>query len=289
MRRHSLVRFTAVAQTAAVLLVAGLGLRGGAASDAGGGGGGLDTEATPVTELLTQLPTSAEHTTGYDRYNFNHWIDADSDGCDTRAEVLIAESTTIARVGAQCAVSGTWLSWYDDATWTSASDVDIDHLVPLQEAWASGAHGWTAPQRAAFANDLDFDPSLAAVTDDVNQAKGARDPSEWLPPDTGAHCRYATEWVLVKYRWRLAADSAEATVLTDLLEGCGDPAVTVPVRAALPAPTPPNPGDSKNCGDFSTWSEAQTWFDQYVTHYGDVAELDSDGDGVACASLPGAP
>jgi putative cell wall-binding protein/beta-lactamase superfamily II metal-dependent hydrolase len=54
-------------------------------------------------------------------------------------------------------------------------------------------------------------------------------------------------------------------------------------------PTPANPGDSKNCGDFATWREAQDWFEYYYPHYGDVANLDADGDQVACESLPGAP
>ena len=52
---------------------------------------------------------------------------------------------------------------------------------------------------------------------------------------------------------------------------------------------PPNPGNTKNCGDFSTWAEAQAWYDLYYPHYGDIGELDGDGDGTACESLPGAP
>jgi putative cell wall-binding protein/beta-lactamase superfamily II metal-dependent hydrolase len=54
-------------------------------------------------------------------------------------------------------------------------------------------------------------------------------------------------------------------------------------------PTPANPGDTKNCSDFSTWREAQDWFEYYYPHYGDVANLDADDDKVACESLPGAP
>jgi hypothetical protein len=41
-----------------------------------------------------------------------------------------------------------------------------------------------------------------------------------------------------------------------------------------------------NCSDFSTQSEAQRWFDAYFPHYGDVAKLDADDDGVPCESLP---
>ncbi|MCY0905786.1 excalibur calcium-binding domain-containing protein [Arthrobacter sp. H14-L1] len=61
----------------------------------------------------------------------------------------------------------------------------------------------------------------------------------------------------------------------------------------LPPPPPPtqpaNPGDTKNCGDFDTWQAAQSWFDTYYPYYGDVARLDSDGDRIACETLPGHP
>jgi hypothetical protein len=68
------------------------------------------------------------------------------------------------------------------ATWTAASgvDVDIDHVVPLADAWRSGANTWTTGRRQAFANDLTH-PQLIAVTDNVNQSKGDQDPSTWQP------------------------------------------------------------------------------------------------------------
>jgi hypothetical protein len=63
-----------------------------------------------------------------------------------------------------------------------------------------------------------------------------------------------------------------------------------PSPSPSPAATKPaNPGDTKNCGDFSTWREAQDWFEYYYPHYGDVARLDADGDRIACETLPGAP
>ena len=90
------------------------------------------------------------------------------------------------------ATSGSWYSAYDGATWTAASDLDIDHVVPLAEAWDSGASGWTTAQRQAFANDLTR-PQLIAVTDNVNQAKGDKDPAEWLPSVTSYRCTYARD------------------------------------------------------------------------------------------------
>jgi hypothetical protein len=93
----------------------------------------------------------------------------------TRNEVLIAEATTKPTIGASCKLTGgRWHSYYDNADWTLASDLDIDHLVPLAEAWDSGARNWTAAQREQYANDLGDARDLVAVTDNVNQAKGDR-------------------------------------------------------------------------------------------------------------------
>lgn len=195
-------------------------------------------EAT-ATQLLAELTTAAPSTVPYSRTQFVHWIDADNNGCDTRAEVLIRQSITpVVRTSpSNCTVvSGQWKSWYDGATWTAASDVDIDHFVPLSEAWKSGAYGWTAAQRQAYANDLDFPLSLVAVTDNVNQSKSDSDPAKWLPPLSSTWCMYATDWVLVKYRWHLSVDTAERARLNTLLAGsCGDKTVATPTRAVVSA------------------------------------------------------
>jgi hypothetical protein len=85
------------------------------------------------------------------------------------------------------ATSGNWYSPYDGATWTAASDVDIDIdiVVPLAEAWRSGASTCTTSRRQSFANDLTR-PQLIAVTDNVNQSKGDKDPSAWQPSRTAS-------------------------------------------------------------------------------------------------------
>lgn len=187
------------------------------------------TAATVTTTLragVAGLPVATEVRTGYDRDLFPHWIDADGDGCSTRNEVLVAEATTRLSVGSGCTLSGgRWYSYYDNAYWTQPSDVDIDHFVPLAEAWDSGARTWTTTQRRSFANDLGDSRSLVAVTDDVNQAKGDQDPATWLP--TNSRCRYAAEWLAVKIRWRLTVDTAEKNALTTLANGCTDVTVTV--------------------------------------------------------------
>ncbi|WP_241843184.1 cell wall-binding repeat-containing protein [Agromyces albus] len=185
-----------------------------------------------ASELLADLATAIPIVSGYNRDLFEHWIDADGDGCDSRQEVLIQESRVEVVFGAGCTiVSGDWLSWYDGASWTDPSDVDIDHLVALSEAWASGANAWTPEQRRSFANDLDYDISLEAVTDNVNSSKSDRDPAAWLPPLPEVRCRYATNWVMAKHRWNLAVDAEERAALSSILTGpCGSAVVTTPAK-----------------------------------------------------------
>ncbi|GAA0583967.1 HNH endonuclease [Kribbella sandramycini] len=198
---------------------------------------GVQLHAAPASaasitanQLLAGLTVRAEHTTGYNRDLFPHWVDADGDSCDTREEILIAESTTSASVGAACKVlSGSWTSWYDGATWTNPSDVDIDHVVALKEAWDSGAHAWTTAKRTRYANDLDYAWSLDAITDNVNASKSDKDPAQWLPPLAATHCSYAIHWLAVKHRWQLSIDTTEKSTLTSLLAGsCGQQSIPEP-------------------------------------------------------------
>lgn len=174
-----------------------------------------------LAQAVAAVPTAAESNSGYDRALFPHWIDADGDCQSTRAEVLVAEAdaaVTYTTSGRCTVATGRWFSYYDRATWTDAGDIDIDHMVPLAEAWGSGARGWTTARRQAYANDLGDRRTLVGVTDNVNQAKSDQDPATWLP--TYDKCRYVAEWVAVKIRWGLSADAAEKQVLTTYASSC---------------------------------------------------------------------
>ncbi|MGH9042481.1 MAG: HNH endonuclease family protein [Acidimicrobiia bacterium] len=159
---------------------------------------------------------------GYQRTLFPHWVDADGDGCNTREEVLVAESTVPAETDpARCTVlSGRWVSTYDGVTTDDPAGLQIDHVVALAEAWDSGAAGWDTTRRRAFANDLGEPAALIAVTGAANSAKSDRDPAEWRPPRPEAACDFARAWVTVKLRWDLSADEAEAGALRDMLASC---------------------------------------------------------------------
>ncbi|WP_405593790.1 HNH endonuclease family protein [Streptomyces sp. NBC_01410] len=175
--------------------------------------------AATARSYLASLTVSAEHSrTGYSRDLFPHWITI-SGTCNTRETVLKRDGSNVVTDSSCAATSGSWYSPYDGATWYAASDVDIDHLVPLAEAWDSGADNWTTTKRQALANDLTR-PQLLAVTDNVNQSKGDQDPATWWPSRTTYRCTYARAWVQVKYYYGLSVDSAEKSALSSVLNGC---------------------------------------------------------------------
>jgi hypothetical protein len=156
--------------------------------------------------------------TGYSRDRFEHWASG-PDSCDTRETVLQRQGTAVTR-DAQCrAQSGTWTSPYDGAQVTDADKLDIDHMVPLAEAWRSGAASWTDERRKQFANDLS-NPQLFAVTASLNRSKGDRDPAEWKPPLQAYWCTYAKNYVTVKAAYALTVDQAEHDALAQMLTTC---------------------------------------------------------------------
>lgn len=141
-----------------------------------------DVITTPIRFALKALPVKDEDRTGYQRTSFKHWIDADKDGCNTRAEVLKAEAFMTPEQGPKCKLTGgRWYSEYDDHYIDGASGLDVDHRVPLAEAWDSGASQWSAAERQAYANDLGDDRSLIAVSAKSNRSKADQDPSTWMP------------------------------------------------------------------------------------------------------------
>jgi hypothetical protein len=115
--------------------------------------------------------------------------------------------------------AGRWYSVYDAVYITDDSAIDIDHIVPLAEAWKSGASTWTTARRQQFANDLTI-AQLIAVSASSNRSKGDRDPGSWKPTNTSVHCIYAREWIWVKYTYGLALQSTEKTALQQMLNAC---------------------------------------------------------------------
>ena len=136
--------------------------------------------------------------------------------------------------------SGAWYSVYDAVWLDQATQLDVDHVVALKEAWDSGANDWDTARREAFANDLDDPHALIAVSSSSNQSKGAADPSNWLPDNPDDQCRYIVAWVIVKARWELSMDESEHGRIRNLLQGPCEGATVgegLPVRPLPPVTT----------------------------------------------------
>lgn len=157
----------------------------------------------------------------YDRKQFGNWIDADGDCQDTRQEVLIEESLipVTFQTARQCRViAGEWHDPYTGRVFTNPSLLDVDHVVPLKEAFVSGAHQWSRQKQIQFANDLDNQDHLIAVYRSANRSKGARDPARWLPPNQAYHREYVTIWLEIKKAWGLSLDPLESSVIQRILQ-----------------------------------------------------------------------
>jgi len=215
---------------------------------------GGNSSATQVAAMLNSLVVASEQREGYDRDAFAHWSDFDEDSCDTRDEILTRENRE--PTGADCdAESGSWYSAYDGETSSDAGSFDVDHMVPLAEAWDSGAGQWDSEKRELYAND-EFPYSLIAVTASSNRSKSDQDPSEWMPTLTTFQCQYVARWISVKSRWRLTIDQAEKDALTGYITDCSAQdlkldgkliaAQTPPKQIPSPQPGGPAKPDGEN-------------------------------------------
>ena len=180
---------------------------------------------TDASEALNELEVAEPGSMGgYSRESFEHWSrandfgwDAPEDSCDAREAALLQDGEDV-EVGEGCKVtSGRWYDPYTTNTYADPQEIDIDHVVPLANAWRSGASGWSDDEREAYANDPDV---LLSVEDDANQAKGDKGPEEWRPPNEAEWCDYATRWISIKAGYYLSVDPDEKTALEDMLAAC---------------------------------------------------------------------
>lgn len=168
--------------------------------------------------MLAGLRVAEPHPmTGYSRDRFPHWTT--EEGCTTRERVLLRDGQDVTADEDCAPISGSWHSPYDGQDFTDPGDLDIDHMVPLANAWRSGADEWDDERREAFANDLDH-PQLLAVSAGSNRSKGDQSPDEWLPPAAEFGCTYALAWTAVKDAYALNVTAAEQETLAELLGAC---------------------------------------------------------------------
>ena len=157
----------------------------------------------------------------YNREDWPHWIDADDDCQDTRAEILLASShlhTQFSFINGCTVTWGIWLDPYTGKTFFNASAIDIDHVVPLAHAHRSGAANWPQERKQQFANDP---INLIAVDSSANRSKSDQSPNEWMPPRKEYWCEYIKRWRAVKMKYGLILSNDEAIYIGKMYRDCG--------------------------------------------------------------------
>jgi hypothetical protein len=140
----------------------------------------IPSASTALSRLNALTVTAESHHSSYDRDRFPHWITI-TGACNTREQVLKRDGTGVTVNSSCAATSGTWRSPYDGATWTNPSDVDIDHMVPLAEAWSSGA--WPGPRPAAKPTT----PTTSAGPSSGRSPTTSTSPRATRTPPPGSH------------------------------------------------------------------------------------------------------
>ncbi|MEU2835382.1 HNH endonuclease family protein [Streptomyces lavendulae] len=174
--------------------------------------------ATAIDELQLLTVEVPHSMVGYSRDKFPHWASQFAK-CDTREVVLARDGDAVVQDEECRATSGTWRSLYDEKTFTAAGQLDIDHMVPLANAWRHGADTWTPIKRKQFANDLDHS-QLIAVSAASNRSKGDQSPEFWVPPSSAYWCTYSRAWTHVKTIYGLSVTEGEKTALRNMLNTC---------------------------------------------------------------------
>ncbi len=187
-------------------------------------GENLDAPASGEAEsAVTQLRVKGRAPqTGYSREQFGPaWVDVDRNGCDTRNDMLGRDLSKREMSGSCKVLAGTLADPYTRTAirfvYGGASEVDVDHVVALSDAWQKGASSWAYAKRVAVANDpLNLQPTDASA----NRQKGDGDAATWLPPNRGYRCQYVARQAAVKKKYDLWVTSAEQSAMLRVLADC---------------------------------------------------------------------
>lgn len=155
----------------------------------------------------------------YNREDWGNWIDEDGDGLNTRHEALAEESLIKPVISNNKVVSGKWFDKYTGKYFTNPSDLDIDHLVPLKNAYISGASNWSKKKKNRYYNYLKYDNHLIAVSKSANRNKSDKSPVDWLPPNEEYQCEYVREWFKIKTAWGLTIEDGFDEVSNRVCKG----------------------------------------------------------------------
>jgi hypothetical protein len=159
-------------------------------------------------QSATKEATRSSYSTLYDRDDWGGWIDEDGDCEDTRAEILIRDSQAKVSFDGCRVVSGLWNLPYTGGSTTNASQIDIDHIIPLKWAHGHGGDRWSDARKQAFANDPE---NLLATSSSANRSKSAKGPDQWMPAIN--RCSYAQRWEGLIEKYELVATTGEVAAI----------------------------------------------------------------------------
>jgi hypothetical protein len=185
-----------------------------------------DSLKAPNYSLLKFVSHSGDYGQVGEKYNrakhFGTWIRNRSNrGClNTRGLVLERDSQGAVSYSSDgCSVkTGHWQDPYAGQTYTDAADIQIDHFVPLKNAYLSGASDWTAKKRCLYANFLGNNYHLLAVQGRENMRKSDQSPDGYMPPNAAYRCQYLSQWLRVKMIWAMNLSSQETSRIVDMVK-----------------------------------------------------------------------
>lgn len=258
----------------------------------------LDAKTSPAIRELDALPVKGRAPkTGYSRDQFGQaWADIDRNGCDTRTDILATTLTRISQSGRCTITRGVLGDPYTGRSITyvrgGVSEVDIDHVVALSNAWQTGSFTFPFAKRVALANDP---LNLLAVDASANRQKSDGDAATWLPANKSFRCTYVARQIAVKKKYQLWVTAPEAAAMRQILAQCPDkqlpqpgPQPTVASNTGgQPPPTASNPaGSSESSTYYRTCADARaagvTPIRRGTRVYPSNTHLDGDKDGIAC-------
>ena len=191
-----------------------------------------EAAASALSVIQAQVTKGRAAKTGYTRAQFGPaWSDVDRNGCDTRNDILRRDLTNEVfkeKTNGCTVLSGTLVDPFSGETINfvqgakTSSDVQIDHLVALSNAWQTGAFKLTAEQRKSLANDP---LNLLAVKGRLNSQKGDGDAATWLPPLKSYRCDYVSRQIAVKMKYKLWFTAPEKEVMIRILKTCPEKAL----------------------------------------------------------------
>jgi hypothetical protein len=207
----------------------------------------FDSLSGAVVDLLSYLRSHVDpepreqlvgHIPAYNRrQHFGGWINGDPEkNClDTRSEVLVRDAVQGSEVtykkGTCMVIAGHWQDPYTATEFKMARAVQIDHVVPLKNAYLSGAWNWSFARRCHYANYLGNRFHLLAVSGHENMVKSDRGPERYMPPDENFHCAYLKDWLKIKAIWELNVTPDEKSAIERMLEERHCPEATAQVSA----------------------------------------------------------